>query len=73
MIDIAVHFGRTPCEVDCQHVGVAHWTDLGVPGDRNHSLRIFCTTREAAEALAEAFVICGARRVNHQVDATNDF
>lgn len=68
MIDIAVHFARTPSEVDSQHVGVAHWVDLGVLGDRNHRLRIFCTTPEAAEALADAFVKCGARRVNRQVD-----
>ena len=69
VIDISVHFGRTACEVDSQHVGVAHWIDLGVPGDRNHRLRIFCTTLEAAETLAEAFVKCGAKRVHRQVDA----
>ena len=68
MIDISVHFGRTPCEVGSQHVGVAHWVDLGVLGDRNHSLRIFCITPEAAEALADAFVRCGAKRVHRQVD-----
>jgi uncharacterized protein YaeQ len=72
MIDIAVHFGRTPSEVDTQHVGVAHWVDLGVSGDRNHRLRIFCTTAEAAEVLTAAFVRCGARRVNHQIDARED-
>jgi hypothetical protein len=72
MIDIAVHFGRTPSEVDTQHVGVAHWVDLGVLGDRNHRLRIFCTTAEAADALTEAFIRCGARRVNHQIDARED-
>jgi hypothetical protein len=69
VIDIAVHFGKTPSEVDSQHVGVAHWVDLGVLGDRNHRLRIFCTTHDGAEALAEAFVKCGARRVNHQLEA----
>jgi hypothetical protein len=68
MFDIAVHFGRTPSEVDSQHVGVAHWVDLGILGDRNHRLRIFCTTHAAAEALAEAFVKCGAKRVNRQVE-----
>jgi hypothetical protein len=52
---------------------VAHWVDLGVLGDRNHRLRIFCTTAQAAEALCRAFVTCGARRVNRQVDAKNDF
>lgn len=72
MIDIAVHFGKTPSEVDTQHVGVAHWVDLGVSGDRNHRLRIFCTTAEAAEVLTAAFVRCGARRVNHQIDARED-
>ena len=69
MIDIAIHFGRTASEVDSQHVGVAHWVDLGAVGDRNHRLRIFCTTREAAEALAEAFVKCGANRVSSQLEA----
>jgi hypothetical protein len=73
VIDIAVHFGKTPSEVDTQHVGVAHWVDLGVLGDRNHRLRIFCTTAQAAEALCRAFVTCGARRVNRQVDAKNGF
>ena len=68
MFDFSVHFGRTACEVGSQHVGVAHWVDLGVPGDRNHRLRIFCTTPEAAEALAAAFVLCGAKRVTRQVD-----
>jgi hypothetical protein len=72
VIDIAVHFGKTPSEVDTQHVGVAHWVDLGVSGDRNHRLRIFCTTAEAAEVLTAAFVRCGARRVNHQIDARED-
>jgi hypothetical protein len=69
VIDIAIHFGRTASEVDSQHVGVAHWVDLGAVGDRNHRLRIFCTTREAAEALAEAFVKCGANRVSSQLEA----
>lgn len=60
--------GRTPCEVGSQHVGVAHWVDLGVPGDRDHSVRIFCATPEAAEGLAAAFVKCGPQRVNRQED-----
>ena len=53
-------------------MGVAHWVDLGVLSDRNHSLRIFCTTAEAAEALCRAFVTCGAKRVNHEIDARED-
>ena len=64
-----VHFGRTRCEVDSQHAGVAHWVDLGAVGDKNHRLRIFCTTHDAAEALAEAFVRCGAKRVSRQLEA----
>ena len=73
MIDIAVHFGKTASEVDSQHVGVAHWVDVGAVGDKNHRLRIFCTTHDSAEALTEAFVKCGARRVTRQVDAKSDF
>jgi hypothetical protein len=68
VIETNVHFGRTRCEVDCQHVGVAHWVDLGAVGDKNHRLRIFCTTHDGAEALAEAFVKCGAKRVNRQLE-----
>jgi hypothetical protein len=68
VIETNVHFGRTRCEVDSQHVGVAPRVDLGAVGDKNR-LSIFCTTREAAEALAEAFVKCGAKRVSRQLEA----
>ena len=73
MIEVTVHLGRADARVEIAHIGTVHWVNLcGAPNGPTNGVRIFCSTPEAAEALAEAFVTCGARRVNRQVDAVED-
>ena len=70
MVEVTIHFGRADSRVQCEHIrGTVHWVNLWArPNEPTNGVRIFCSTPEAAEALAEAFVKCGARRVNRQVD-----
>ena len=70
MVEVTIHFGRADAKVESEHVGVAHWVNLwATQNGPANGVRIFCTTPEAAEALAEAFVRCGARRINRQWEA----
>ena len=69
MIEASVYFGSsTKASVESTHIGTNHWITLWPTNSPSDKLRVFCTTHESAEALAEAFVQCGALRVNHQVD-----
>ena len=65
VVEVTIHFGRADARVEIAHIGTVHWVNLWTrPNEPSNGVRIFCTTPEAAEALAEAFVTCGARRVN---------
>jgi hypothetical protein len=74
VIDVAIHFGRTEARVECERSGSVHWVTLW-PTEHleavtvtTSKVRIFCVTHDAAEALAEAFVKWGARRVSREVE-----
>jgi hypothetical protein len=68
VVEVAIHFGRADARVESEHIGTAHCVNLwAAQNGPTNGVRIFCTTPEAAEALAEAFVKCGARRVNRDL------
>jgi hypothetical protein len=73
VIEATVYFGSTQASVESTHIGINHWVSLWPTNNPSDKLRIFCTCHDGAEALAEAFVKCGARRVSREVDAKNDF
>ena len=69
MVEVAIHFGRADARVATEHIGTVHWVNLwAIQNSPTNGVRIFCPTPEAAEVLAEAFITCGARRVNRQAD-----
>ena len=73
MVEVTIHFGRADARVESEHIGRSHWVNLwATPNGPTNGVRIFCTTPEAAEVLAAAFVRCGARRVHRQVDSKED-
>jgi hypothetical protein len=75
VIDVAIHFGRTQARVELERSGSICWVTLW-PTERleavsstTSKIRIFCTTHDAAERLAQAFERCGAKRVSRQLEA----
>jgi hypothetical protein len=74
VFDLAIHFGRTEARVECERSGSVYWVTLWptehleAVSSTTSKVRIFCITHDAAEALAEAFVKCGARRVSREVE-----
>ena len=75
MIDVAIHFGRTEARVECERSGSVYWVTLWptehleAVTSTTSKVRIFCIDRAGAEALTQAFVKCGAKRVSRQLEA----
>jgi hypothetical protein len=66
-----VIFLRIQARVECERSGLVYWVTLWptehleAVTSMTSKVRMFCTTPEAAEA----FVKCGAKRVNQQLEA----
>jgi hypothetical protein len=75
VIDVAIHFGRTEARVQLEWSGsicfVTLWPTerLEAVTAKTSKVRIFCIDHDSAEALTQAFVRCGAKRVSRQLEA----
>lgn len=74
VVEVTIHFGRADARVESEHIGQVHFVNLwATQNGPTGGVRVFCVDRDSGETLAQAFERCGAKRVNRQVDATNDF